>query len=115
MFYNKSLSGSAEEKVKQGDWFQSYEDLREANNLPTDAINFTFSGDFMRNIGITDIKNTNYTTTTVIGGLTTRAQEILSHQFERHGNIIAISEEEAQLIKEAHEERINNLINKYLG
>lgn len=115
MLYGKSLSDGAEQKVRGGDWFQSYTDLREANNLPTDSINFTFSGDLMRNIGVSSINNTNYTTTATIGGLTTRAMEILSYQFERHGNIIAISEDEARLIKEAHEERVNNLINKYLG
>jgi hypothetical protein len=114
MLKGKSLSDGAEEKVKKGAWFQSYVDLREANNLPTDAINFTFSGDLMRNLGIVTIKNTQYATTVSLGGQTTRAAEILSHQAERHGNILSVSEDEAQMVKEAHEERINNTISKYL-
>jgi hypothetical protein len=115
MLYGKSLSEGAEEKVKKGGWFQSYADLREANNLPTDAIDFTFTGDLMRNLGIVTIKNTQYATRVTLGGQTTRAAEILSHQAERHGNIIAISEDEAQMVKEAHEERFSNLVSKYLG
>ena len=115
MLYNKSLSDGAEQRVKDGDWFQSYEDLREANNLETDAIDFTFSGDMWRNTGITTVQNTGFSTTVNLGGQTERASNIIGYQEERYGNIIAISDEEEQLVIEAHEERISNLINKYLG
>ena len=115
MLYGKSLSDGAESKIKDGEWFQSYSDLREANNLETDAIDFTFSGDMWRNTGITNVQNTGFSTTVNLGGQTDRASDIIGYQEERYGNIIAISDEEEQLVVEAHEERISNLINKYFG
>lgn len=115
MLYGKSLSDGAEETIKEGDWFQSYKDLREANNLETDAIDFTFSGDMWRNTGISNINNTAFSTTVSLGGQTDFASEKLSYQEPNHGNIIAMSDEEEQTVIEAHEERISNLITKYLG
>ena len=114
MLYGRSLSDGAEEKIKKGDWFQSYSDLREANNLQTDAIDFTFSGDTMRNTGVTEVSNTNFSTSVTLGGQTTRASSILGYQEPRHGNIITPSEAEIKLVREAHEERVNKLIQKFL-
>jgi len=115
MLYGKSLSDGAEQRVRDGEWFQSYKDLREANNLETDGIDFTFSGNMWRNTGVNKVKNTSFTTSVSIGGQTEMASNKLSYQEPRHGNIIAISDEEQRLVIEAHEERVNKLINKYLG
>lgn len=115
MLYGKSLSQGAEDRVKDGDWFQSYRDLREANNLPTDSIDFTFSGSMWKNIGVTSVENTQDTTTVDFGGQTERASNILGYQAERHGNIIELNQQERDFIGEAHSERIANLFAKYFG
>lgn len=110
-FYGRSLSEGAEDKVKDGDWFLSYEDFREDNNLQTEAKDFTFSGDMWRNTGVVDVRNTNSTTSVYYGGQTTRAAELISYHSEREGlSIIAASEQETQFATEAHEERIANAI-----
>ena len=113
-FYGRSISGGAENKIKTGDWFQSYADFKEANNQDPNDINFTFTGDMWRNTGVNSVKSTAATTTVTIGGQTTRAQNIQEWQQPRYGNILATNEQERQFIKEAHEERIIKIINKYL-
>jgi hypothetical protein len=113
-FYNRSISAGAETKIKTGDWFQSYADFKEANNQDPNDINFTFTGDMWRNTGVNSVKSTEATTTVTIGGQTTRAQNIQEWQEPRYGNILETNENERQFIKEAHEERITKIINKYL-
>lgn len=114
-FYGKSLSQGAEDRVKSGDWFQSYEDLRLANNLPVDAKNFTFSGEMWKNIGVTAVNTTGTSVTVTIGGQTQSAADKLSYQEPDNGNIIELNEQEERYIQEAAEERIIGIINKYLG
>ena len=110
-YYGRSLSEGAEDKVKEGDWFLSYEDFREDNNLQTEAKDFTFSGDMWRNTGVVDVRNTNASTAVTYGGQTTRAAELISYHSDREGlSIIAASEQEVQFVTEAHEERIANAI-----
>jgi hypothetical protein len=113
-FYNKSLSLGADKKLKTGDWFVSYADFKEYNNQDPNDINFTFTGDMWRNTGVNSVKSTDSTTTVTIGGQTTRAQNIQEWQEPRYGNILETNENERQLIKEAHEERLKKIINKYL-
>jgi len=114
-FYGKSLSDTAEQTIKNGDWFQSYGDFREANNMDSGDINFTFSGDMWRNTGVVNIENTGDSCSVEIGGQTPRAQNILEWQEPRYGNILEASEEEKRFVEEAHLERIQNKINRYLG
>lgn len=110
-YYGRSLSEGAEDKVKEGEWLLSYEDFREANNLQTEAKDFTFSGDMWRNTGVIDVRNTNASTAVTYGGQTTRSAELISYHSEREGlSIIAASEQEVQFVTDAHEERISNAI-----
>jgi len=114
MYYGKSLSDGAEDKIRQGDWFQSYADFREANNLDSEDIDFTFSGDMWRNTGVKMVQSSGAQTVVIVGGQTTRAQDIIDWQEERYGNIIAINEEEERFVIEAHEERVFGIIEKFL-
>ena len=113
-FYNKALSLGADKKLKTGDWFVSYADFKEYNNQDPNDINFTFTGDMWRNTGVNSVNNTEASTTVTIGGQTTRAQNIQEWQEPRYGNILEANENEKQFVKEAHEERITKIINKYL-
>ena len=114
-FYGKSLNLSADKELHTGDWFISYSDFREMNNLNTGDINFTFTGDMWRETGVVNIENTGDSCTVEIGGQTPRAQNILEWQEPRYGNILEASEEEKRFVEEAHLERIQNKINRYLG
>ena len=113
-FYGKSNTDTAEADLRAGDWFVSYADFRELNNLDSGDINFTFSGDMWRNTGVVQVQNGNESTTVTIGGQDARSQDILAWQEPRYGNIIEASEQEIEFATEAHRERIFGIINRFL-
>ncbi len=113
-FYGKSNNDTAEADLRAGDWFVSYADFRELNNLDSGDINFTFSGDMWRNTGVVQVQNGNESTTVTIGGQDARSQDILAWQEPRYGNIIEASEQEKEFATEAHRERIFGIINRFL-
>lgn len=113
-FKGKSLSNGAEDRVKKAPFFISYAEFRDLNNLPSDDINFTFSGDMWRNVGVTNVEDETDITSVDIGGQTTRSKELLGYHNDRFGNILELNEQEIQFIVDSHEERIFNTIQKYL-
>ena len=113
MFFGKSLKPSAESEVNDLDEL-SYAEFRDINGLDSEDIDFTFSGDMWRNTGVKMVQSSGAQTVVIVGGQTTRAQDIIDWQEERYGNIIAINEEEERFVIEAHEERVFGIIEKFL-
>lgn len=114
MLTGRSTFDGADAIIKKGPWFQSYADLRAANNLYNDEINFKFSGLMWDETGITSIKDDGETCTATIGGQTAYSEELLGYHADRFGNILELSEIEETKIYDGHRERITNIINKYL-
>ena len=114
MLYDRSLSQGAEDTIRSGDWFQSYSDLKEANNMPLEK-NFTFTGEMWRNVGPIGVDNGPNETSVYVGGQTERAADILKYQEPLSGNIIAMNEEEIQFVTEAHAERVSEYLSKYFA
>lgn len=114
MLYDKSLSQGADDIIRGGEYWQSYEDLKEANGMPLEK-NFTFTGEMWRNIGPVGVENSQNETSVYVGGQTERAADILRYQEPLSGNIIELNEQEIQFITEAHAERINESLSKYFG
>ena len=114
MLTGRSPSAGADAIIKKGPWFQSYADLRAANNKNNDEINFNFSGLMWDETGITSIKDDGETCTATIGGQTPYSDELIGYHSDRFGNILELSEIEEKKIYDGHRERITNIINKYL-
>ena len=93
-----------------GSYSLGYEIFRTLNNQPIDAKNYTFTGQMWRDTGITDVQDTDGTTTVTIGGQTDRAESLMQYNTDRDGPILEASEEDEEFIREAHEERIINII-----
>ena len=93
-----------------GSYSLGYEIFRTLNNQPTDAKNYTFTGQMWRDTGITDVQDTGGTTTVTIGCQTDRSESLMEYNTDRDGPILEASEEEEDFIREAHEERIINII-----
>ena len=111
-YYNRSKTDTAEADLKAGPWFVSYADFRDLNNLPSDDIDFTFTGDLFRTTGIVNVQNDADATTVTLGGQNARSAQILEWQEPRYGNIIEPSEQEQEFAFNAHRKRIENLINR---
>ena len=99
-----------EEGTSFGSYSLGYEIFRTLNNQPIDAKNYTFTGKMWRDTGITDVQDTGGTTTVTIGGQTDRAESLMEYNTTRDGPILEASEEDEEFIREAHEERIINII-----
>ena len=98
------------EGVSFGSYSLGYEIFRTLNNQPIDAKNYTFTKQMWRDTGITDVQDTGGTTTVTIGGQTDRAESLMQYNTTRDGPILEASEQEEDFIREAHEERIINII-----
>tara|TARA_R100000655_G_scaffold6137_3_gene18032 strand:- start:119 stop:655 length:537 start_codon:yes stop_codon:yes gene_type:complete len=114
MLTGRSQSGGADDIIKAGPWFQSYADLRAANNLNNEEINFKFTGQMWDETGIINVQDDGQTCTATIGGQTPYSAELIGYHSERFGNILELSETEETKIYDAHRERITNIINKYI-
>lgn len=114
-FKGKSLSGGAETKVQNGAYFISYAEFRDANNLESQEIDFTFSGDMWRNTGVTEVVENESETEVMLGGQTSRAKELHGYHAEKFGSLIVMNEDEIKMIVDSHNERIFNVIRKNLG
>jgi hypothetical protein len=114
-FYGKSRTKTAEADLRAGDWFVSYAEFRELNNLDSGDISFTFTGDMWKDTGVVQVQNEDDVTIVTIGGQNERAKNILEWQEPRYGNIIEANEEEINFAIEAHQERISGTINRFLS
>lgn len=114
MLEQKATTKGAKDTIASGSWFQSYSDLRQAQGLQTENVDFTFTGRMWNEIGVNDIQESNNSTTVRIGGVSEYAKMLLGYQEPKYGNIIRPSEEEEQRAADAHRDRILNIISKYL-
>lgn len=114
LFYGKSLSAAADNKVRKRGGRTSYEEFREDNNLETDAKDYTFSGEMWRDTGVFDVVNTDNVTEVSIGGTTNRSKTLIGYHTERDGNILELSDSEIGFVVDAHRERVLKVINKNL-
>lgn len=110
----KALSQGAKNRIRSGDYFQSYKDFREADGLQTESIDFTRTGQMFQQSGVSSVESTTNTTTVRIGGQTEYAKTLLGYHNARFGNIFQPTDEEIQMVLDAEKERIENIINRYL-
>lgn len=115
-FKGKSLSAGAEERVNDGGWFQSYKDFREANNLPVDRKNYSFSGAMLRDIGIVSINNDQKKIIVSYGGRSERSAKLIQFNNERDDiNLLGISQDERDLIIRTQADRLERILTTFLG
>lgn len=110
----KALSGGARQRIRSGNWFQSYRDFREADGLQTQSIDFTRTGQMFQQSGVDEINSTSNVTTVLIGGQTSYAKQLLGYHGARFGNLFTPTEDEKQLVLDSVRERIERIFNTYL-
>lgn len=141
-FLNKATGSGADKKVQdlirqkqkqQGEAYRgiSYEEFRRLNNLPTDHVTLSFTGETLADIGVINNQVEGAIVITSIGakGDKTKAkynakgekvgqnttEQILDYLGARYGdNILSASEEEQQIIANAQDEELQRILDKYL-
>lgn len=142
-FQNKSTGVGAERKIDSlvkskkkalatGEKFRgvSYAEFRQANNLPTDHVTLSFTGETLGDIGVIDEKVENRLVRTTIGAKNTKTkakynakgqrvgenktEQILDYLGERYGeDILAATPEEEKILADAFDDELQIFINKY--
>lgn len=110
----KTIGGQKNEFTKDSDFFISYKDWREANNLKTDKKNFEFSGDMWANFGTAagvDIQASGNIVKITLAGGTQDAQNKIDWNSSQEGQ--SIIEASVKEINQAKQD-LYAAINKHL-
>lgn len=113
-FYGKSLNAGNEKKVraagKKNGGKLSYLEMRQLNNLQTDAVDMTFSGGMWKET-TAEIQSSNFEkTVATITGRTNRADKLLGYNSEQYGDILRLSAMEIDMVQRANKQRVMKII-----
>lgn len=109
----------------------SYEEFRALNNLPTDHVTLSFTGETLADIGVVDTRTEGQIIHTTIGALGQKSkakynakgekvgqnstEKILDYLCEKYGeNILAANEDEQRILAEAFDSDLQTIIDRYL-
>lgn len=136
-FIGKSISDTGEKNTKDkikknkkaGIPGISYTDFRQANNLQTNHVDLKLSGDMWRDLGWTEAGFTDKAINTSVSGFNCSSNasfkgsityengkttsEIADYNAERYGDFLTPTKEEENILDNALDEEIQNLINTY--
>jgi len=110
--YGRSTSQGAEKKVRASkNPYESYSFLRSANNLQTEAKDYSFSGRMWAETGVVSESSTDSSIEVVIGGQSPYAQRLLLLNAERDDvHLLELSQQENTLMTTSVNERWAQLI-----
>lgn len=121
-FKDKELNKSGENfylsRKKKGEGI-SYKEWREANNRPTDHVTLSFSGETLRDVGVTKNLVSGTRVTTSIGPKNTKVRangdttEKITDEYlgPRYGNFMAPNDQEIDKLKKYLESQVIKLFN----
>ena len=98
-----------EDALQQNDML-SYKEWRELNNLQTDHVDLTFTGDMWRKTAIISAGLAPEGYVVSIGGNTREAQDKINYASDKYGNILSVSEKEEKNLTEDYDEMLDKLI-----
>jgi len=110
---NAGATSYVDEQIESGEGI-SYKDWREANNLQTDHVDLTFTGNMWKRIGLTSVKTGQNIAIVTIEGRTDEAQEKLFFNSVRYGDILQPNKDELDELEFIVDTRLQNLATKYL-
>lgn len=130
MFYftGKSISAGGEAKVKATEKRNkkagipgiSYTDFRQANNLQTNHVDLRLSGDMWRDMDVLESNASGFKVITTAGsknsitykdGQTTG--KVVGYLAERYGDFLTPTKQEEEILDNALDEELQNIINTY--
>jgi len=106
---------------KLGTYSPGYKKYREFNNLPTNFVTLSFTGETLADIGVLESVVDGSSVVTTIGstGKTTKGKvntkQILDYLGKNYGtNILSLNEEEEILLAKSYELELQKIIDKFL-
>ena len=115
MYYGRSRSQGAEKRLKDSpDWFVSYEEFREFNNLRTDHVELSFTGEMWRNMRPEIVSNVARRTVVQLNGGNQLTKNKVEWHSERYGEpILQLSKAERLKVEKANQKRVNKTLKKF--
>jgi hypothetical protein len=123
-FKGKSLNQGGEkavEKAKKEHKGLSYKDWRSANNLETDHVSLSFTGQMWKDIGVTKQVVDGNKIITTVGAKNTKnrdgktTDDILGFNADRYGDVLTVNKTEETLIARTYDVMLQQLIDKNFG
>lgn len=109
---NSGFDRMIKRKKKSGEPV-SWKDVRAANGLQTNHVDYTFSGRTLQNLTIVDTVVNGPLVTAYLGANEPESASKLSYGFARYGNFLAPNEEEKVLLLDQVKEQMNERIKVY--
>lgn len=115
-FYGRSRSPGAEQRLKaKTSWFVSYKEFRDINDLETDFVDLTFTGQMWKRTGVKLIKSTSALTVVELGGRNEDAQNKINWNSKRYGeSILTLSKKEEDMVYDAYRAYILKTFKQFL-
>jgi len=110
-----NVSDATQKALDKYGYFVSYADWRDVNNLQSDQIDLTFTGEMWKSAFVTLGEVSEGIATATIQFESGENALKAGYHSERFGNILALSEEETEVIVLSYKERRFEFLNALLG
>jgi len=110
---NAGASKYVDDQIEDGEGI-SYKDWREANNLQTDHVDLTFTGNMWKGIGLTSVKTGQNVAIVTVGAKNNEVEEKMFFNSVRYGDILQPTQDEIDTLTLVVDTRLQNLANKLL-
>ncbi len=109
---NRNNATVVKELYERKGFWASYRDWREVNNLPVEFINFSFTNRMWSSLAPAIETRERFRTVVGIAARTGKEQDKLNWQNRRFGDILAVNQQERDLISRANDARIRGSFQK---
>lgn len=109
---NRSNKQAVEDLKKKYGFFASYRDWRDVNNLQTEFINFSFTNRMWNSLVPVVLVDNKDRSVVGIQAKTSNEEDKVKFQNARFGDILALSKDERDLLKQINEQRILDAFEK---
>ncbi|WP_343320204.1 hypothetical protein [Sphingobacterium multivorum] len=108
---NAGFDRMIEKKLKKGESV-SWKDVREANGLQTNHVDFTFSGRTFQNLNVVSIERTGFVSKAYLGATDPEVAQRLFYGFQQYGDFLQPTDDEKEILADVANGMFTALLEK---
>lgn len=108
---NSGFDRMIEKKLKKGESVR-WKDVREANGLQTNHVDFTFSGRTFQNLNVVSVDRSGFVSKAYLGASDPEVAQRLFYGFHQYGDFLQPNDDEKKILAEVANSMLNKLIEK---
>jgi len=93
----------------------NWSEIRDAHGNQNRFVDLTFTGRMWQNTQVLDTKQVGNNYITIIGGMDKEVKDKLKWNAARYGDFLAVNEEEQKILAEIFENRLTEILSKFLN